>query len=138
MKHVLAVLAAAIPCAIGCVGGVEVQKTFFSEKRFDPRPAEHPIEFFLKAPTRPYVVVGNIRAREDGNYEYPAGGQKSVDQIKAVVRQMGGDAVIDFDMSSVMLVGNMGPPVRQGNMIVTTYSVNEGDMTLQGTVIRWE
>lgn len=139
----LVVLAATLPGIVGCVGGVEVDRTFLSEKRYEPRPPDHPIEFYLGAPSRPYVAIGHVVAREDGNYEHPASGQKSIDQVKAIVRQMGGDAVIDFQMISVMLRGNMGLPTKTRNSdgsVTTTYrySVNEGDMTTQGMVIRWE
>jgi len=106
---------------VGCQS-TRVQSTYLGGDRFESRPTSHPIEILRGDPTRPFVTVARITAVARGNSYLGTVGdeEECIGKLKERARQLGGDAVIQFEVY-------MAP---QG-------TVGAGNITAQGFVVRW-
>ena len=92
---------------------------------FEARPADHPIEFFADdAPPCDYIEVGPVTARKPN---FLVSMDETIEALRAAAREMGGDAVIHFDLSE----SDRGAVVR-GELVDANI-----DPMLSGLVIRY-
>jgi hypothetical protein len=64
--------------------------SFLIDQRFPPKPRSAPIEITFQIPDKPYILIGEVEVRGQ------IGLQTAVDQRKAMARDMGGDAIINY------------------------------------------
>jgi hypothetical protein len=96
----------------GCSG-----TTRLSEQRFEPKPADAPIEVITVTPQRPYIELAQIRV-DNGPF---ASDEGLIEDAKVKARECGGDAIV------VQRLGWSGGNGSAG-----------GNKMLIGTAIRWD
>lgn len=89
--------------------------SFLTDERFPPKPPSAPIEIIFQIPDKPYILIGEVEVRGQ------IGLQTAVDQLKAMARNMGGDAIINYR-------SNRAAPDTLG----------AGYLVVQGRVVRWK
>jgi hypothetical protein len=89
--------------------------SYLAEQRFPPKPPSSPIEIIFQIPDKPYFLIGEVEVRGQ------IGLQTAVDQLKAMARDMGGDAIINY-RSYRAAPGTPGA----------------GYLVAQGRVVRWK
>ena len=102
---------------------VNVNQNYLTDQRFAAHPSTYPIEIITGQTARPHIVIGRVVAVEKEFWAgaYVAEGSKAIQAIKNKAREMGGDAITQFDSFTA----------PQG-------TVGQGSVTVQGTVIRWK
>jgi len=110
---VLVICVASIP-ACAPKGGYK-DFSFLTDQRFPPKPPSAPIEIIFETPDKPYILIGEVEVR--GQIKL----QTAVDQLKAMARDMGGDAIINYR-------SNRAAPDTLG----------AGYLVAQGRVVRWK
>jgi hypothetical protein len=89
--------------------------SYLTDERFPPKPPSAPIEIIFQIPDRPYILIGEVEVR--GQIKL----QTAIDQLKAMARDMGGDAIINYR-------SNRAEPGTLG----------AGILVAQGRVVRWK
>jgi len=89
--------------------------SFLTDQRFPPKPPSAPIEIIFEIPDKPYILIGEVEVRGQ------IGLQTAVDQLKAMARDMGGDAIINY---------------RSYRAAPDT--LGAGRLVAQGRVVRWK
>jgi len=89
--------------------------SFLTDQRFPPKPPSAPIEIIYQIPDKPYILIGEVEVRGQ------IGLQTAVDQLKAMARDMGGDAIINY---------------RSYRAAPDT--LGAGRLVAQGRVVRWK
>jgi len=89
--------------------------SFLTDQRFPPKPPSAPIEIIFQIPDKPYVLIGEVEVRGQ------IGLQTAVDQLKAMARDMGGDAIINYR-----------------SYRAAPGTLNAGILVTQGRVVRWQ
>ncbi len=110
---VLVICVVSIP-ACAPKGGYK-DSSFLTDQRFPPKPPSAPIEIIFQTPDKPYILIGEVEVR--GQIKL----QTAVDQLKAMARDMGGDAIINYR-------SNRAAPDTLG----------AGILVAQGRVVRWQ
>ena len=89
--------------------------SFLTDQRFPPKPPSAQIEIIFQIPDKPYLLIGEVEVRGQ------IGLQTAVDQLKAMARDMGGDAIINYR-------SHRAAPDTLG----------AGYLVAQGRVVRWK
>jgi hypothetical protein len=89
--------------------------SYLADQRYPPKPPSAPIEITFQIPDKPYILIGEVAVRGQ------IGLQTAVDQLKAMARDMGGDAIINY-RSYRAAPGTPGA----------------GYLVAQGRVVRWK
>ena len=89
--------------------------SFLTDERFPPKPPSTPIEIIFQIPDKPHILIGEVEVRGH------IGLQTAVDQLKAMARNMGGDAIINY---------------RSYRAAPDT--LGAGYLVAQGRVVRWK
>jgi hypothetical protein len=105
----------------GCTAKGSQRSAYLTDERFPPKPPSAPIEIISGEPLKPYILVGEVSALADVPLLESPDTQTAIDKIKAMARNMGGDAIIRYS-------GYRAP----------AGTVNAGQFTAQGMVVRWK
>ena len=89
--------------------------SYLADQRFPSKAPSAPIEIIFEIPDKPYILIGEVAVRGQ------IGLQTAVDQLKAMARERGGDAIINYR-------SNRAAPDTLG----------AGYLVAQGRVIRWK
>ena len=89
--------------------------SFLTDQRFPPKPPSAPIEIIFQIPDKPFILIGEVEVR--GQIAL----QTAIDQLKAMARDMGGDAIINY---------------RSYRAAPDT--LGAGRLVAQGRVVRWK
>ena len=115
-RGIALILVASAASILGCTGAKYM--SYLTDKRFPPKPESAPIEIIAGETDRPHILIGQVSAWADGPF-FEA--QSAIDKIKAMARNMGGDAIIRY-------TGHRAP----------AGTVGQGGFTAQGLVVRWK
>ena len=89
--------------------------SYLADQRFPSKAPSAPIEIIFQIPDKPYILIGEVEVR--GQIAL----QTAIDQLKAMARDMGGDAIINY---------------RSYRAAPDT--LGAGYLVAQGRVIRWK
>jgi len=89
--------------------------SYLTDQRFPPKPPSAPIEIIIQIPDKPYVLIGEVEIVGAITL------QTAIDQLRAMARDMGGDAIINY-RSNRAAPGTLGA----------------GGLLARGMVVRWK
>ena len=115
---VLAICVVSIPACT--FRGVQ-NSSYLTDQHFPPKPPSAPIEIIIEKPDKPYILIGEVSAWADVPFLGTPDAQNAINKIKAMARDMGGDAIINYR-------GHRAP----------AGTVGAGGFTAQGMVVRWK
>ena len=128
MGRSVAALALALATASCASTSSDFRVTHLTQETFPPRPETQEIEILSDKPTRPYVEVVKLQGwdSEDG-----ADGKRLMVQMRKKARELGGDAIIDFQLlgrgdTNAVVVGD------------ATTLIRSGAINAFGVVVRWK
>ena len=97
MKHgSMLILLASLLFLTACTTAIKSTGSLYGAK-YSARPLDAPVEIIVGVPSRPHIVIGDVAATSDGYHGRKLiAGDQVIPVMKAKVREMGGDAGINF------------------------------------------
>jgi len=120
IARVVAVACLVAPLA-GCAAA-EAKVAYLANQRYAACGPSHAIDIDRYASSRPHVLIGKIVGRQPADpWTGKADGRECIGEMKNVARQVGGDAILELQIT------------RAG-----WGQANAGSVTAQGYIVRWD